>query len=58
MFYSWPSYFKTKAKNHQLFLVHLQGERIGLTQKHPRQMWTMKFNYRLFRANNLAKQDK
>jgi len=52
----WPSYFKTNAKNHQLCLVNLQRELIGLSQKDQTQTWTMNFDYLLFQAINLAKQ--
>jgi len=53
----WSSYFKTNAKNHQLCLAHLQRELIGLSQKYPTQTWTLNFNYLLFQAINLAKQN-
>lgn len=49
----WPAYFKTNARNHQLCLAHLQRELIGLSQKYPKQTWTLKFNNLLNKAYKL-----
>ena len=50
----WSPYFKTNANNHQLCLAHLQRELIDLTQRYPKQTWTLKFNNLLYKAYKLT----
>jgi transposase/FtsZ-binding cell division protein ZapB len=49
----WPAYFKTNANNHQLCLAHLQRELIGLSEKYPKQTWTLKLNHLFHKAYKL-----